>query len=128
MCKNCRTVILVEDDMDLLKALTFSFQVEGYHVRAYASAEALLADADMVDCGCLIVDYELSGMNGLELVRRLRLGGVTLPAVLITIPSAFVTKRAAEASVPIVEKSVLTDTLFDKVHSLLSTSCHAAPH
>jgi two-component system response regulator FixJ len=126
MCEGCKTITIVDDDADLLDALRFSFEVEGFCVRAYLSGEALLEDSDRPACGCLVLDYRLLGIDGLELLRRLRLRGVTLPAVLITTPPASLVRRAAEAGVPVIEKPLLTEALSDQVRALLSKTCPTA--
>ena len=123
MCDACRTVTIIDDDTGLLAALRFSFEVEGYVVRTYRSAEAYLGDPALPDRGCLIVDFHLGGIDGLELLHRLRLRGAALPAVLIATPSAGVTRRAAEAAVPLIEKPLMTDAVFDKVRAMLRDRC-----
>jgi FixJ family two-component response regulator len=113
-------VIVVEDDPDVLGSLKFAFEVEGFHVCAHASAEALLDDEGALDSGCLVLDYKLPGMDGLALLARLREGGHDLPALLITTPNAEIAGRAALAGVAIVEKPLLCDTLVGKVRDLLN--------
>jgi len=112
-------LILVDDDVAVLSALKFAFEVEGFDVRAYANGESLLSAVDIPDAGCLVLDYKLPGLNGLQLLRRLRRRGVTLPAVLITTPEPIVVAQAASANVPIVEKPLLTSALLDTVRGLL---------
>jgi FixJ family two-component response regulator len=112
-------LILVDDDPAVLSALKFSMEVEGYNVRAYADAESLLAERDFPFVGCLILDYRLPGMNGLQLLRELRRRRVTLPAVLITTPEPKVVAEAAAAGVPVVGKPLLSSALLDTVGQLL---------
>lgn len=70
--------------------------------------------------GCLIVDYNLPGMNGLDLLALLHECNIGLPAILIrTHPTAVVRKRAASAGVYLIEKPLLTDTLFQYIYSTL---------
>jgi FixJ family two-component response regulator len=112
-------LILVDDDSAVLNALKFAFEVEGFDVRTFADAESLLAAPAVPELGCLVLDYKLPGLNGLQLLRRLRRRGVTLPAVLITTPEPIVLAQAAAANVPIVEKPLLTGALLDVVSELL---------
>jgi FixJ family two-component response regulator len=113
-------LILVDDDASVLSALKFAFEVEGFDVRAYANGESLLSEAHIPEFGCLILDYKLPGLNGLQLLSRLRSRRVTLPAVLITTPEPAVVAKAAAAGVPIVEKPLLTSALLDTVRGLLN--------
>jgi FixJ family two-component response regulator len=113
-------LIVVDDDAAVLSALKFAFEVEGFDVRAYADGESLLSEAHIPELGCLVLDYKLPGLNGLQLLTRLRNRKVTLPAVLITTPEPTVVKKAAAAGVPIVEKPLLTSALLDTVRRLLN--------
>src|SRR5438067_8397635 len=78
---------------------------------------------ELPSCACLIMDYNLPGMNGLETIARLRERQGSVPAILITThPSAGVVRHATEAHVPIVEKPVLEDTLLKQIEAAV----HAA--
>jgi two-component system response regulator FixJ len=115
-----RVVIVVDDDPDVLGSLKFSFEVEGFTVQAHHSAEALLEGDLPSTNACLVLDYKLPGMDGLELLHRLRSRGDALPAILITTPTAETKRRAALAGVSIVEKPLLCATLVDKVRALIT--------
>jgi len=54
----------------------------GHNVRVFASAEEYEASPVVADC--LIVDLRLPGLNGFELMERLRLRGSLTPIVFIT--------------------------------------------
>jgi FixJ family two-component response regulator len=113
------TVIVVDDDVGVLNSLRFTFEIEGFLVRSHASAEALLEGDALPDRGCLVLDYQLTGMDGLMLLKRLRDRGDDLPALLITTPGATVLKQAAAAGVSIVAKPLLCDTLVSSVRNLI---------
>ena len=110
------TVAIIEDDAAVRSALAFSLQTDGLSVRAYACAEDLLKDALLVEIECLVVDYRLPHMNGLDLLRELRRRDVNAPAILIaTEPSAAVRAAARLMGVSIVEKPLLTEELYDLI-------------
>lgn len=114
-------VILVDDDPAVTHAMQFSFDLEGLDVRSFLDGESLLAADDLPRKGCLILDHNLPGMDGLALLERLRAAGVGLPAILITTnPRAALRDRAAAAGVPIVEKPLLTDALLTTVRKALA--------
>ena len=117
--KKQRTVVIVEDDEDLRRALTFAFEIDGFGVEGYASAEALLEREALPAGACLVLDYWLPKMNGLALLNRLREQGCDLPAVLITTPTREIERRAALAETVIVGKPLLNDDLVTKVRQLL---------
>ena len=114
-------VILVDDDPAVAHAVQFSFDLEGLDVRSFSDAESVLASRDLPAKGCLVLDYNLPGADGLELLDRLRAKGVSMPAVLITTnPRTLLRARAAMAGVPIIEKPLLTDALLTAVRSALT--------
>lgn len=113
------SIIVVDDDPAVLSSIKWLLEMEGYSVRAYADAESLLDDSGLPERGCLLLDYRLPAMDGLELLRQLRLRGVTMPAVLITtrLPAA---ARAAEAAgVPLLEKPFTANAIAQAVSAAL---------
>lgn len=115
------SVTLVDDDPALLNALTFSLEVDGFAVRCFDSAEALL-EAGPIDHGCLVIDERLdSSIGGLDLVDILRRRGSRLPAILITTnPKPELVRRAASAGTPIVEKPLLGTALATAIRQALA--------
>ena len=114
-------LLLVDDDPAIRTSLKFALEIEGYAVETYADAESLAARQDLPDNGCLVVDYQLPGMDGLELVETLRRRAILLPALLITTqPTRQVRLRARRAGVDIVEKPLLSTCLGDAVARLLA--------
>ena len=114
-------VILVDDDPAVTHAMQFSFDLEGLDVRGFRDAESVLAASDLPETGCLIIDHNLPGMDGLALLEQLRAIGVRLPAILITTnPRTALRNRAAAAGVPIIEKPLLTDALLTTVRKALA--------
>ena len=78
-----RPICLVEDDDAVRASARMLLESVGYMVRDYASAEALLADAAAQEPACLLLDFHLGGMTGLELLERLWARGVRTPAIIV---------------------------------------------
>ena len=76
------TLVVIEDDDHVRRALTRLLCSRGYGVRAFDSAEAWLAGICPADGA--IIDINLPGMSGLELDERLRREGRAIPTVFIT--------------------------------------------
>lgn len=76
-------VVVIEDDADERVALGRVLRVGGYDVASYASAEEFLASPPRRPL-CVLLDMQLDGMSGLELLRTLRADGSTLPVIVIT--------------------------------------------
>jgi FixJ family two-component response regulator len=105
------TVLVVDDDSAVRNALKFVLEIEGFTVRLYPNGQALLDDGNLPAVGCLVVDYRMPDMNGLELVERLRAGDVTLPVVLICSRlSGWLKTRAMQAGVSAVLEKPLSDS------------------
>ncbi|HZP78151.1 MAG TPA: response regulator [Pseudolabrys sp.] len=109
-------VVVVDDDPAVCNALKFSLEVEGFAVRAYGSGTDALKDANSLAAVCMVVDQNMPGLSGLDLVETLSDGHVTMPTILITThPSQIVIERARKAGIPIVEKPLLGNVLLDAV-------------
>jgi FixJ family two-component response regulator len=114
-------VLVVDDDPAVRNSLKFALEVEGFAVKLYPSGAAALADNDMPANGCLVADYNLPGMSGLDLIERLRERDVRLPAILITShPTPAIRRRAASAGVRLIEKPLLNDALFQCIRAVLA--------
>jgi FixJ family two-component response regulator len=113
-----RTVLVVDDDPAVRNSLRFSLEIDGYQVRLFHSDKDVLDLDELPQSACLILDYNLPGANGLDLLAAMRARGYTSPAILITShPPTGVRIRAAAAGVPIVEKPLLGDALIDAIHA-----------
>lgn len=78
------SIALVDDDRVLRRRLQLLLRASDYDVRAYSTAETLLADPGSRASACLISDLQMPEMDGFTLLRRLRSGGWLGPAILIT--------------------------------------------
>ncbi|MCY7280553.1 MAG: response regulator [Sphingomonas bacterium] len=78
------SISLVDDDAALRRRLQLLLCGSDYDVRAYANAEALLADPRSQTVACLVSDMHMPGVDGFTLLHRLRAGGWMGPAILIT--------------------------------------------
>jgi FixJ family two-component response regulator len=75
-------LVVVDDDEEVRTALRRLLRAMGHNVRLFGSAEEY--EASPVAADCLIVDLRLPGLNGFELMERLRLRGSSTPIVFIT--------------------------------------------
>lgn len=78
------TVFLVDDDEAIRSSLARALQKRDYLVETFASATDFLLRYDGEAAGCLILDYGMPGMNGLELQAHLAGEGHNLPIIFIT--------------------------------------------
>ena len=82
MTKNLISV--VDDDESIRRSTAFLIESFGFRAAAFESAESFLNSVQLHDTSCLIVDVQLSGMNGLELQRELAVEGCGIPIIFVT--------------------------------------------
>ena len=77
--------ILFVDDHEVLARLSCEIlEMQGYRaVCAYSAAEAL-QKFDQEKFDCLVTDFRMEGMNGLELARRVRAKSPGTPIIIVT--------------------------------------------
>lgn len=110
------SLVVVEDDEDVRRALTRFLSLQGYGVRAFDSAEAWLADICPADGA--IIDINLPGMSGFELDERLTREGRAIPTVFIT---AHDEPGPAPTSRIILQKPLDAQSLLDAIEHTLAT-------
>lgn len=75
---------VVDDDPAARNSLQFTLSTAGWETRTYESAAGLLERAEVLEAGVVITDVRMPGMNGLELVERLKRLHVTHPVIVLT--------------------------------------------
>jgi len=82
--KSTATIIVVDDDASMRRALRRQLQVLGFEVSDFQSAEDFLScDLPAGDL-CLVLDVYMPGMTGIELCRKLTAAGRHVPTILIS--------------------------------------------
>jgi FixJ family two-component response regulator len=110
-------IYVVDDDHDVLSSLRFLLEAEGFDVRTFRSGSSLLWSSARHGADCLVVDYKMAGIDGLELANRLRGLDVITPIVLITgYPDENISSKASSAGVrQVLFKPNLEDSLAECV-------------
>ena len=78
------SIAIVEDDASFRRAAERLLRASGFEAHAFASAEEFLKSAVPESHACLILDLNLPGMSGFELVDHLSEFGPHLPVIFIT--------------------------------------------
>jgi FixJ family two-component response regulator len=121
------TVHLVDDDPQVARALARLLRGHGYRTAVYGSAEAFLAQRDPSAPGCLVLDVNLPGLDGLALQRRLAEGGPALPIVFLTghgdIPMSVQAVKAG--AVDFLTKPVTAEVLLGAVRAAVAQDAQA---
>jgi len=111
------TIVLVDDDPSVLRALSRLQRGAGFKVVAFDRPSALLASAIPNANACLLVDINLPELNGAELCCALAASGRGLPAILITGQNDPATQRLIQKAHPVaallkpVDKQALLDAI-----------------
>ncbi|MFF9551059.1 response regulator FixJ [Methylobacterium fujisawaense] len=77
-------VHVVDDDPAMRDSVGFLLGTEGFEVRLYETATDFLQRLVEPAAGCVLTDIRMPGLNGLELLRRLRASGHKLPVIMMT--------------------------------------------
>jgi FixJ family two-component response regulator len=77
-------VHIVDDDDAMRRALRRLFEAAGFTVFTYASGATLLASPRLDEPGCIVLDLQMPGLNGLELQKQLAERAPRLPVVFLT--------------------------------------------
>jgi FixJ family two-component response regulator len=85
-------VLVIDDDMSVLKALARLIRSAGYDVRTFSRPSELLIDDLPAANACMVVDVNLPEMNGAELCEALARSGRALPVIFVTGRSDATTK------------------------------------
>ena len=117
-----RIVHVVDDDAAVRRALMRLLRSEGLVAVAYETALAVLNAAPSLSSGCILLDLQMPGMDGLELLARLGELGIELPVIVVTghgdVPTAVRAMKAG--AVDFIEKPIDETQLFAAIDAALS--------
>jgi FixJ family two-component response regulator len=114
-------VALVEDDEQVLRSLQMLLRARGFAVDTYRSGLELLSNHASLQVDCMLIDYKMPRLDGLELIQKLRDLGNTTPALMITgYFSSTLKNRAVNAGfADVIEKTSNPQSLLEKIHFTL---------
>lgn len=77
-------VHVIDDDDAVRDSTAFLLRAAKIDVRTYESATAFLDATAGGEPGCIVTDVRMSGISGIDLLRRLKERGSTVPVIVIT--------------------------------------------
>lgn len=81
---NQKTVLIVEDEKNIVDILRFNLQREGYQTLESYDGEDGLKQALSANPDLILLDVMLPKMNGFDVCRRLREAGNNVPVIILT--------------------------------------------
>ena len=78
------TVHVVDDDASMLRSVERLLRSHGFETAGYASAAQFLEATRSLTSGCVVLDYKLPGLSGLELQEILASGGAQWQVVFLS--------------------------------------------
>jgi FixJ family two-component response regulator len=95
-----RIVAIVDDDEAVGNAIEILLRSTGLFAQAFSSGEEFLRSPELSRTGCLVVDFDMPRMTGLDLHNNLSRSGKAIPTILITAyPSDDIRARAFQVGV-----------------------------
>jgi two-component system, LuxR family, response regulator FixJ len=104
-----RMIAIIDDDAAVCESTQFLLEIYDFEVLTYRSGSEFLVENP--DVACLIVDYQMPGMNGLEFLSELRKRGNEVPAIMM---SATVSPTLQRQAAGLGIKQVLEKPLSDQ--------------
>jgi len=124
-------VVRIVDDDDLIRSAVRRLLANaGLATELYASGAEFLAQAQLDRPGCLILDFRMPGMNGLEVQAALKQRGMEVPIIFLTgssdIPVAVAAMR--EGAADFLEKPFENADLLARVRQAIERDAQWRQH
>jgi len=119
---NSGIVHVIDDDDAMRDSLSFLLKSAKVPVATYESAALFLDQLAKVEGGCVVTDVRMPGMNGIDLLKRLRELNSKIPVIVITghadVPLAVEAMKCGASD--FIEKPFDDELLLTSVRSALS--------
>jgi FixJ family two-component response regulator len=117
-------IYIVDDDTAVLGSLRFLLETDGFDVRTFRSAAALMNGSVATKADCLVIDYKMPAMSGIDLANRLRDRHFDTPIILITgYPDENIEEKAAAAGIRhVLLKPHLEESLVSRIRGAIQES------
>ena len=114
-----RKVILIEDEVDIAETIRYFFEKKGLEIDHFISSEEYLTKKDDLRPAVFLIDWNLPGEPGVQLIKKIRENDKTSPIIMV---SAFSTNdqmlEGLEAGADdYVTKPFNYDLLYQKVYN-----------
>ncbi len=119
-----RTIMVVDDNHDLVEVVRFTLESNGFNVRCAYSGEELFTGLEELKPDLIILDIMMPEMDGLEVLTRLKgdPAAASIPVILLTSKVEYkdVIKGYKMGADYYITKPFTKNQLLDGVNSILS--------
>ena len=77
-------ILLVDDQPDFIETISFWMKTRGYQVVSAGDGPGALEALKKNPVDIIFTDFKMPGMNGIELIKKIRESDKMIPAVLVT--------------------------------------------
>lgn len=111
--KTSKRIGLVDDEEYVRFSTKALLNFHNYEVELFESAESLLANGSSTDFDCIIVDFRMKGLSGLDLLKELKKRDSLVPALVVSgyLSASETNELSAAGAAAIMEKPVDTKEL-----------------
>lgn len=122
-------VHIVDDDETVRKSLAYAVGSAGYATRIYESGERLLGGVARLAPGCIVTDVRMPGMDGVELVSRLKAEGAPHPILVMSghADVALAVEAMKAGAVDFLEKPFRPSALVGAIAAAMAKADRSAP-
>lgn len=121
-------VFIIDDDEDIRTSLSRALSRRGFEVRTFVSGNDFLQSVGPNETGCIVLDFGMPGINGLELQQMLNADGFAMPIIFITghggVPESVLAMKAG--AIDFLEKPFRTDVLIDRIQTAFTSNVAAS--
>ncbi|MGA3087334.1 MAG: response regulator [Terriglobales bacterium] len=123
-------VLVVDDDISVRESVELLIRCEGWRAETFASAKEFLDRPRSLGPSCLVLDYSLPDLNGLELQKRVAIERPDMPIIFITghrnVPMTVQAMKAG--ALEFLTKPFSDDLLVKAIRDGLNRSCATLRH
>lgn len=114
-------VYVIDDDDAMRDSLQFLLDSANFETRLFETAQAFLEALPAITSGCVVSDIRMPGIDGIELLKRVKSAKVSLPVIIMTghgdIPLAVEAMKLG--AVDFLEKPFEDDRLLARIEAAL---------
>jgi FixJ family two-component response regulator len=114
-------VYVVDDDPGVLGSLRFLLETDGFDVETFRNGQALLNAIDSKRADCLVIDYKMPNIDGIDLANRLRSRHISTPIILVTgyTDDSIPAKAAVAGVYDVLLKPHIEDSLVARIRGVI---------